>query len=109
VVVPTGTATPWREAPYLVPVEPGFAVYIRDGWETGSADLLAEALRADGIVRILSLALHVAEEANLEPAWYGFADGRFDEVLCTPEGETAYGEEVDEVKPCMVATVYVRE
>jgi hypothetical protein len=109
VVVPTGTATPWREAPYLGLVEPGYAVYIKDGWETGSADLLAEALRVDGVVRILSIALRVAEEAQLEPSWYGYADGRFDEVLCTVDGETLWGEEVDQVRPCVVATVYVRE
>jgi hypothetical protein len=90
-------------------VEPGYVVYIRDGWVTESADLLAEALRVDGVVRILSLALRVAEEAHLEPAWYGYVDGSHDEELCNEKGETLSWEQVDEPRPCVVATVYVKE
>lgn len=85
-------------------------VYIRDGHASGSADLLAEALRADGVVRTLGRAIPVAEAAELELGWYGrLDDGEGDEVLCGVGGETWEGEVVDQVKPCVIATMNVRE
>jgi hypothetical protein len=107
VVVPTGTASPWRELTCTASGD--LAVYMKDGWVTESADLLAEALRADGVIRTLGPALRAAEEAHLEFKWYGYVDGGYDEELCDAEGETLDGEIVDEVKPCVLATVNVRE
>lgn len=82
---------------------------MRDGWVTGSADLLAEAVRADGVVRTLGLALRFAEEAVLEPGWYGYVDGGLDEVLCTDVGETNDGNVVDRPRACLIAAINVKE
>jgi hypothetical protein len=107
-VVPTGTATPWRELTTW-PTGRDSAIFIRDGHVTGSADLLAEALRADGVVRTLGRAIPVAEAAELELNYYGYVDEGDEPVLCTPDGETASGETVDEAFPCVVATVNTYE
>lgn len=107
-VVPTGTATPWRELSFPVSGD-GNVIYICDGWTTGSADLLAEALRADGVVRTLGLALRFAETATLDLGWYGYVDGQLDETLCGSDGETDDGSFVDEPLPCVVATINVEE
>jgi len=108
-VVPTGTATPWREMPYEGGGDDDLVVYLRDGWVTESADLLAEALRADGVVRILSHALSVAEDATLDAGWYGYVDESRDETVCNSTGETADGEVVDYARPCVFALAHVRE
>jgi hypothetical protein len=107
-VVPTGTATPWRELSFAVS-EAGSVVYICDGWTTGSADLLAEALRADGVVRTLGPALRFAEEATLETEWYGYVDGQLNETLCNAAGETDDGNLVDEPRACIVATINIQD
>jgi hypothetical protein len=109
VVVPTGTRTPWREIHPERDLPPEFAVFIRDGHASESADLLAEALRADGIVRTLGRALPIAENASLERRWYGFVDEGDDPRLCTQDGETSDGECVDDVFECVVAIVDTTE
>ena len=106
-VVPTGTATPWRELTTW-PAERDQAVYIRDGWRSGSADLLAEALRADGVVRTLGRAIPIAEDAALEANYYGVNDDG-DEELCAPEGSNSSGERIRDPRPCVVATVDITE
>jgi len=107
VVVPTGTATPWRELTTW-PVDENEVIYIRDGRASGSADLLAEALRVDGVVRTLGRAIPIAEAARLETNYYGLNDDG-DEELCTPDGCTAAGEWVSDPKPCVVAMLDVTE
>lgn len=107
-VVPTGTGTPWREL-VTAEAEPDEAVFIKDGHDTGSADLLAEALRADGIVRSLGPAIRMAEDAHLEAGFYGYVDEDTDEMLCDENGETEDGEEVDEPRPCVIAYVNVSD
>jgi hypothetical protein len=104
VVVPTGTASPWREIP-LQDTHPDLVRFLRDGHVTGSADLLAEALRADGIIRSLGPALRLAEDAILEQGYYGYVDEGDDEQLCTADGETEDGEVVDRPFPCVIAVV----
>lgn len=107
-VVPTGTSTPWQELTTL-PAGRDQAIFFRDGHDTGSADLLAEALRADGVVRTLGRAIPKAEDAYLELKFYGYVDEGNEPWLCTPDGETDRGELVDEVFPCVVAYVDVSE
>lgn len=107
-VVPTGTASPWRELPG-VEAPDDHVVYMRDGHATESADLLAEALRADGIVRSLGPALGMAEEAELEIGYYGYVDEGDDERLCDEDGETDDGEQVDIPRPCVIAVVNISD
>lgn len=102
-VVPTGTASPWRELTTW-PTAKDEAVYIRDGNKSGPADLLAEALRADGVVRTLGRAIPIAEDATLELNYYGINDDG-DEELCTPDGYTASGSQVEDPKVCVVAVL----
>jgi hypothetical protein len=105
----TGTATPWREVP-SAEIEGGDTlVYLCDGHVTGNAGLLAEALRADGVVRSLHPAIVAAESATLTRSFYGHVDGGEDDVFCDPDGNTFGGEVVDEVLPCVIAAVCVDE
>jgi hypothetical protein len=105
VVVPTGTATPWvlvavsggNEYLWACPVE---------AIKTGS-DLLAEALRMEGVVRSLGPALSAAEDAELSVGWFGWIDGEDDPTFCNKDGETPYGDEVDEARACVIARVVV--
>jgi hypothetical protein len=107
VAVPTGTSTPWRE---LITYEAAgdLVVYLRDGSKSGSADLLAEALRADGVVRTLGRAIPIAEDATLELGFYGTNDDG-DEELCTPDGMTARGEQLSDPQECVVALLDTTE
>lgn len=102
-VVPTGTASPWRETG-----DTG-ACYLRDGHETGSADLLAEAMRADGVTRSTFPAICIAEEASLSLGWYGYVDESPEETRCDVNGETNDGETVDEPRPCVYALIDLKD
>lgn len=109
-VVPTGTATPWSELPiYPLELEDGRVAFFRDGHASGSADLLAEALRVEGVVRTLGRAIPVAESAQLDACWYGYVDESDDAELCDETGETVNGDVVDQVFECVVALVDVTE
>lgn len=106
-VVPTGTATPWRE---IDASGHGHVVcYARDGHVTGSADLLAETLRMDGVTRSTYPAIVLAEDALLELGWYGYVDGEGDEILCDSNGETNDGELVDEPRPCVYTLINLED
>jgi len=106
-VVPTGTATPWREID--VTTSHNSTCYLRDGHVTGSADLLAEQLRMDGITRSTYPAVVLAEETQLELGWYGYIDEGYDEVLCNEHGETSDGETVDEPRPCVFTLINLED
>jgi hypothetical protein len=101
--VPTGTATPWREVEN--PGQgPGFITYLRPGPAAGTADLLGEALRADGIFQGFGQALGAAADARLAAGWYGpTEDG--EDALCSMDGWTADGSEVPEPVPCVMAVI----
>lgn len=105
-VVPTGTSTPWRE---IVCTADERLCYIRDGHRPGSADLLAEQLRMDGVTRSTYPAVVIAEETTLELGWYGYVDGGDDEVLCDSDGETSDGEMVDEPRPCVYTLINLED
>lgn len=105
--VPTGTATPWFEVESCEE-DDSFVTFIRDGHVSGSADMLAEALRMSGVIRSLGPAIRSAEEAVLDFGYYGYVDG--DErypALCDSELLTVSGETVDQPRPCVVARVSV--
>lgn len=106
-VVPTGTATPWREID--VPRRAGLVCYLRDGHVTGSADLLAETLRMDGLTRSTYPAVVIAEEAQLHVGWYGYVDESSDETLCDVDGETSDGETVDQPRPCVYTLITLED
>lgn len=103
-VVPTGTASPWREI-----VVPEHVCYLRDGHTTGSADLLAEAIRMDGLVRSTYPAIVAAEAATLDLGWYGYLDESSDETPCDVFGETNDGETVDRSRPCVFALINLED
>jgi hypothetical protein len=107
VVVPTGTASPWREIDVSTPENT--VCYVRDGHVTGSADLLAEALRMDGVTRSTYPAILLAEDAQLEPGWYGYVDEADVETLCNASGETSDGEMVDEPRPCVYTLINLED
>ena len=86
--VPTGTATPWREVGDSP--EGGPLLYVRQGRSTGAAELLAEQLRADGVLPSYWPAMQVATAARLEETWLGTLDGA--EVVCDEDGWTPSGD-----------------
>jgi len=103
-VVPTGTASPW--------------ILMSRSWHTytlvcpigevrSGADLLAEALRVEGVVRSLGPGIAAAEEAELEVGWFGYVDGEDEPTLCESGGYTEEGDEVLEAVPCAIARVVV--
>lgn len=106
--VKTGTATPWREIPF--PDSPPEALlYICDGHDSADPALLAEALRADGVVRSIYWAIKAVDEGTtLVRTYYGNMDG-FGEALCDPRGFCPDGDQVDEARPCILAQVDVSE
>jgi hypothetical protein len=106
-VVPTGTASPWRELDVSTAAKTVY--YLRDGHTPGSADLLAEALRMDGLTRSLFPAIQAAEEAQLGLGWYGYVDESSSETLCDSSGETSDGETVDEPRPCVYALISLED
>lgn len=106
-VVPTGTATPWREL--VVATVPHEVCYIRDGHVTGSADLLGEQLRMDGVTRSTYPAVVLAEEAQLALGWYGYVDESELETLCDANGETSDGETVDLPRPCVYTLINLED
>ena len=108
--LPTGSATPWREIedPALGDGAGSLVTYFRPGDGTGPYELLAEALRADGVVRSLGPALGAAERASLERGHFGKDDDGND-ALCDAEGWTAGGGRVAEAWPCVLARVDAAE
>lgn len=106
--VKTGTATPWREIPFPNSPEDSL-LYVCDGHDGASLELLAEALRADGVVRSLFWAIRAAETARLTRTFYGYMDGFDGELLCDPNGYLFDGEQVDDARPCVLAEVDVSE
>jgi len=105
VPVPTGTATPWREIedPSLEEGSP-VVTYFRPGASPGPSELLAEQLRADGLVRSTGPAMGVADKAEPELAWYGRDDDGQDQ-LCDEDGWTTDGRKLDDPLSCVVARV----
>jgi hypothetical protein len=108
VPVQSGTATPWREVEGPGNPGPSAALYFRPGEVTGSADLLAEQMRADGLIPSLGPAIRLASEASLTLGWYGTNDDDEDE-LCDQDGWTTGGGRVDEPRRCVLALVDVSE
>lgn len=107
--VQSGTATPWREIEDPS-VEDGSSVvvYMRPGEVTGSADLLAEQLRADGLIQSLGPAIRMAGEAELRLGWFG-TDEDEDERLCDEDGWTHNGGQVDGRQRCVLARIDLSE
>lgn len=107
--VQTGTATPWREVEGpSVEGGPSAAVYLRPGNEVGTADLLAEQMRADGLIPSLGLAIRLVADAALSLGWFGLdEDGQ--ETLCDQEGWTVSGGQVDAPVCCVLAHVDLSE
>lgn len=108
--VPTGTSTPWREIedPSLEGGGGHSVTYFCPGTVAGPADLLAEQLRADGLIRSTGPAIGAATRADLYLGWYGLNDEGLEE-LCDEQGWTAAGEEVDRPRRCILARVDTSE
>lgn len=106
--VQSGTATPWREVEDPSGRGGSSVTYWRPGVVTGSADLLAEQMRADGLIPSLGPAIRLAGEATLSLGWYGTNDDDEDE-LCDQDGWTAGGEAVRDPQRCVLALVDVSE
>lgn len=104
-IIRTGIATPWREVPGAEIEGGDDYVYLCDGHQSGNAGLLAEALRADGVVLSFYPAVVAAESARLVRSFYGYVDGDEGEVFCDPNGDTPNGDVVDEARPCVIAMV----
>lgn len=102
--VQTGTATPWREIEDPSLEEGSSVTYYRPGGSAGAPDLLAEALRADGLLPSLGPAIGRAQGAGLALGWYGLNDDDEDE-LCDENGWTGTGERVDKPRRCVLARV----
>jgi hypothetical protein len=104
VPVPSGTATPWREVEG--PPEEGGSrvVYFRPGLKSGTADLLAEQLRADGVVSSLGPAIRIASEARLQVGWYGRNEDGEDR-LCDQDGWTGDGALLEGTAQCITAVI----
>lgn len=112
-IVRTGISTPWREVPgarmaYVEGDESAY-VYVCDGHQSGNAGLLAEAIRADGLVNSFYPAIVAAESATLRRSFYGYVDGVDGEVFCDPNGDTPNGDVVDRARECVIAFVDVDE
>jgi hypothetical protein len=58
---------------------------------------LASALQRDGSVDSLSQAFYVVERAKVSHLYAGYIDGEVYLTICNDQGETAYGDQVDEI------------
>jgi hypothetical protein len=105
--VQSGTATPWREVEDPHGEGGSSVLYLRPGSITGSADLLAEQARADGVIPSLGPAIRLASEAVLSMAWFG-TDEDGEDVLCSSDGWTAGGERIDPQR-CILARIDTSE
>lgn len=109
VIIRSGASTPWREVPGAEIEDGDDFVYLCDGHQTGNSGLLAEALRADGVVRSFYPAIVAAETARLVRSFYGYVDGYEGEVFCDPNGDTPHGDVVDQARPCVIAFISGRD
>lgn len=58
---------------------------------------LASTLQRDGIADSLSDGFKMIESSTIESGWAGIIEGEKEYTVCSTEGETDYGDMVDEV------------
>lgn len=67
---------------------------------------LASAVQRDGLADGLGQAYKQIHEATQNYGWAGEIDGSYDLTVCDKNGETIYGDVVDEVLPITWVEVY---
>ena len=69
---------------------------------------LASALQRDGVVDSLGQGYRAAESASVQHIYAGKVDGELDELTpCSENGETFYGDTVDDIVPITLVEIYV--
>lgn len=101
----SGSRTPWQE--WDGELGPQGVVLYREGKRRGDADLLAEAIRSEGIAQNLAEAYRFVDTSVVQTGFYGYVDGDNVATVCDETGLTADGERVETVIPCTFASIEV--
>lgn len=72
-------------------------VYFTQAWDPIDVEALVKTLKIDGAVESLWQAKTLVSDARVVHAYYGYVDGDIVPVVCSPDGSTEDGENVDEI------------